>query len=797
MCILCVLMQAQVAAAKTLPPAHTTFQLPRVHLDKSIDHDAWSNLPAALTRVCPDRIVPVITSGDGNCLLHAVSRYIFGVELYHELLRKKMHEELVANKEWYRAAAKEFEDKDWDRIVTNASRSGHYLEFMHSLALANVLKRPMILYGSDADMERYGLGESGVAATFVPARFKPSECVNSGPIILAWQSGHKNHYVAVVDVEGAERFTEWPVLPPAFPDGLPAETTAQMYIKPDGPIVLPQLNQRLSEEKSSDDQSELEQVQQLMVEYKKRIDLQRRQQEQEREMLLKLLLQGGDGSSDPIMFGGGTQPMRIVEVGEDEEEEMDDDEEMMYRGQPSINSMAQYAKYMDKLREDMARAEEIKRQQLAEQARIKLEAEELEKKRKREQFLAQRQVLPNGRELLKGVQWDFVQEVNGTNGPAWLPFDRDESPETAADRFFQLEGMTNDPGMKEKIVGYISGKQEQARIEKQRRAELRATYQASAPKGKRIPLREDAPVIYATAQFDGIMKKLTEFNSIVAADPKYAGLSLGIQDNVILNNMVEILKGVAAYNTTRFDNSHFEVVSKLFRWPVDRLFPILDILRVLALHPHGAECIVNSHRLGQKFLPVIFSHAQPTVPPSPNSGIVLKFIANMFSHQLLRIQAGEDYETILKTVAPHVTHEAKVTRQIVANILLNYAVHYPHELGPSPLKSLLFVMLEQMLSPLRVTASSPTSSNSNITNTTEAPEILFSVLSAIGQLCYADPELCLDLREKRPTLLRLIEQHASSTSEAKVREVAADILALLAWSEQQQPQQQQPQQQQN
>ena len=34
------------------------------------------------------KVAPLRTTGDGNCLLHALSRALWGVEWYHEILRK-------------------------------------------------------------------------------------------------------------------------------------------------------------------------------------------------------------------------------------------------------------------------------------------------------------------------------------------------------------------------------------------------------------------------------------------------------------------------------------------------------------------------------------------------------------------------------------------------------------------------------------------------------------------------------------------------------------------------------------
>jgi hypothetical protein len=47
-------------------------------------------------------------TGDGNCLLHAVSRAIWGIESYHEMLRSQMEMELITHLDWYIMTTKFF-----------------------------------------------------------------------------------------------------------------------------------------------------------------------------------------------------------------------------------------------------------------------------------------------------------------------------------------------------------------------------------------------------------------------------------------------------------------------------------------------------------------------------------------------------------------------------------------------------------------------------------------------------------------------------------------------------------------
>lgn len=92
-------------------------------------------------------LTPLNTTGDGSCLLHACSRALWGVELFSTLLRHKIVEELEANKAWY---VQRVGEGDWQSGVDRAKGDHEYLSTLHIVALAHVVRRPIILFASQA-----------------------------------------------------------------------------------------------------------------------------------------------------------------------------------------------------------------------------------------------------------------------------------------------------------------------------------------------------------------------------------------------------------------------------------------------------------------------------------------------------------------------------------------------------------------------------------------------------------------------------------------------------------------------
>lgn len=99
-----------------------------------------------------------------------------------------------------------------------SSQRGSFLSTVHASALANVLKRPIILYASINDLQRLGTGSWGCAGCFPPLRHleEPKEHGNDPycgcwphPVVIGWQDDLHAHYVPLVWAAGSHPV--WPL----------------------------------------------------------------------------------------------------------------------------------------------------------------------------------------------------------------------------------------------------------------------------------------------------------------------------------------------------------------------------------------------------------------------------------------------------------------------------------------------------------------------------------------------------------------------------------------------------------
>ena len=187
-------------------------------------------------------LYPLRTMGDGNCLLHAVSLAMWGIEDSCMLLRRLLYVALVEDEEhgeikkrWHKDRRRLNEaqpdfmvhfntrewEQEWEMVVKaaedlrrdNTSESPNYgdlqyecLEEIHIFVLANVLKRPIIVVGDSVIRGITGasLAPNNFRGTYLPLLWKPDECIKT-PIVLAYCN---NHFAPLVSFRDSEDLAE-------------------------------------------------------------------------------------------------------------------------------------------------------------------------------------------------------------------------------------------------------------------------------------------------------------------------------------------------------------------------------------------------------------------------------------------------------------------------------------------------------------------------------------------------------------------------------------------------------------
>ncbi|ONM51175.1 transducin family protein / WD-40 repeat family protein [Zea mays] len=190
---------------------------------------------------------------------------------------------------------------------------------------------------------------------------------------------------------------------------------------------------------------------------------------------------------------------------------------------------------------------------------------------------------------------------------------------------------------------------------------------------KHIP--KSGMLSFETAQFDGILKKVAEFNSKLSSDSEQKQLSLSETEMSRLPAIVNVLKETSFYHTSKLADADMTLLVKILKsWPPQMMFPVIDFLRMFVLHPDGASLLLKTIETGNDILLETFRKAVASPVQPANLLTVLKAVTNLFGnsclHQWLRTHCAE----IIDSVSNCKSSFSKNAHLAYATLLLNYAV---------------------------------------------------------------------------------------------------------------------------
>ncbi|GER50394.1 transducin family protein / WD-40 repeat family protein [Striga asiatica] len=271
------------------------------------------------------------------------------------------------------------------------------------------------------------------------------------------------------------------------------------------------------------------------------------------------------------------------------------------------------------------------------------------------------------RPLLDGIQYDYVFDVDiGDGEPVRkLPYNR------SGQRDFTPDPMFRDPytGASAYVPGAPS-----------------AMPGVSKPSYKHIPkkslfwvmIKHDmmkGMLVFDVAQFDGILKKISEFNSVLLSDPEKSHLSMNEVDVSRLNAIVKILKDTSHYHSTTFSDVDVALLLKLLNtWPVAMLFPVVDVVRMIVLHPDGAGKLLQ-HVKGENDTIVELIRKVAANPPLPANLLTsLRALTNLFKNTSYNDWLLAHRVEILDAFSSCWSSTNKNVQLSYATLLINYAV---------------------------------------------------------------------------------------------------------------------------
>ncbi|KAK7264325.1 hypothetical protein RJT34_31932 [Clitoria ternatea] len=293
----------------------------------------------------------------------------------------------------------------------------------------------------------------------------------------------------------------------------------------------------------------------------------------------------------------------------------------------------------------------------------------------------------SNRPVFDGLQYDYVFDVDIEDGMPIrkLPYNRSDNPYDVADKWLLKENLPL--SFREQIVQFILQNTGQKNITFD--ASFRDPFTGShayipgqtsrtsdisaKPTFKHIPKK--GMLVFDAAQFDGILKKITEFNNALQSDQEKSNLSMTEPDVSRLGAIVKILKDTSHYHSSKFADSDIVLLLKLLQsWPITMIFPVIDVVRMMVLHPDGASLLHKHFEAENDILMDVIKKV--TVNPTNPANLLtsIRAVTNLFRNSCYYNWLQKHRSEILDAFSSCSSSANKNLQLSYSTLLLNYAV---------------------------------------------------------------------------------------------------------------------------
>lgn len=288
------------------------------------------------------------------------------------------------------------------------------------------------------------------------------------------------------------------------------------------------------------------------------------------------------------------------------------------------------------------------------------------------------------RQEFEGQLYDHVFDVQVEDGAAAykLPYNLDDNPYAAAQKFAARHSLP--PSYVDQIVEFILKNTGQGGAAP-KQPELFNPYQTPASASAPAPAQPASgllgePVRLAAANLDGIAKKIAEFNTVEGAAID------GSRIDALVAYLKKATRAVPAGLQATFE--------ALAAWPADRLFPVLDLARIVALEEQLAPSVAS-------FVALLCLHPIPVAADpkaaSANVTMHLRLLTNAFQSKALWQSVVKPNELLLAKTVRSLMAVPQKEPALPYQCLFNFCVGVSKDAEPGDdfCKYLLALLLEK------------------------------------------------------------------------------------------------------
>lgn len=181
-------------------------------------------------------------------------------------------------------------------------------------------------------------------------------------------------------------------------------------------------------------------------------------------------------------------------------------------------------------------------------------------------------------------------------------------------------------------------------------------------------------------EVDNTMRQLLNYDTIKMDGPKKKIIEFAAADNLLDDKDVKKFEKLCAsladknnFWQTKLDRDEAELMDKLLNFPIDKVFPCLDLYRIFLLHPDSTVHF-KKFEDGLTHLFRMLGVLERTDSPDPAVMLALRCICNMFKDMSAQFVLKERASKVYEAVKPKLMHQKANIREAAITVLLDYSV---------------------------------------------------------------------------------------------------------------------------
>ncbi len=114
----------------------------------------------------------------------------------------------------------------------------------------------------------------------------------------------------------------------------------------------------------------------------------------------------------------------------------------------------------------------------------------------------------------------------------------------------------------------------------------------------------------------------------------------------------------------------------LIQISLDKIFPILDIIRLLILNPTICKYLLENDKKSDEFISQLLTYLQPN--QSANTMLIFRTLTNLFPNDRGQKYMVQNYKSILPKALIYLPLTKKNTQVALTSVILNYCIYAYH-----------------------------------------------------------------------------------------------------------------------